>query len=131
MRRDYPVGVTAGPSGLALGPFVEASVAREFDQHPSDGTFVISAAPGTYLVALQTTVGELTYQGYSSREFGQQWFVEVKAGQVVELPFAITLAPKQRRSPGGAKRPGWWRARPLVSTRAYTYIRTAENICLI
>jgi hypothetical protein len=92
-----PKGDNVIPAGFALGPFVDATAPRDFDTEDSlfDGTFIAPAAPGTYFVAVQTQVGDTQYQGYSAREFGQQWWFEVKAGEVTEIPGEIEMKVKK------------------------------------
>ena len=92
-----PDGKNPTPGGFGIGPFVDATAPRDFytDNSLYDGTFFFPAPAGRYFVALQTSINNVTYQGYSSREFGTQWFIDIKAGEVVDLPYAITLAPQQ------------------------------------
>lgn len=91
-----PDGPNPIPAGFGLGPYVDAAAARDFDAKDAmfDGTMMIPAKPGSYFVAIQTDVGATKYQGYSAREFGKQWFVDVKAGKVADLAdVPIALSP--------------------------------------
>lgn len=92
-----PKGDDAIPGGFGIGPFVDATAPRDFDAQDSmfDGTFIAPAAPGTYFVAIQADIKGQAYQGYSAREFGQQWWFEVKAGEVTEIPGEIEMKVKK------------------------------------
>jgi hypothetical protein len=92
-----PDGKDPRPAGFGIGPFVPPTAARDFynDETLYDGTFVIAVPPGRYFIALQTSFGGKDYEGYSARELGLQRFVDVAAGEEVDLTDSpIELRPK-------------------------------------
>jgi hypothetical protein len=95
-----PSGANAIPAGFGLGPYIDAAGPRDFDTRDAlyDGTFIVPAPAGTYFLAIQVKQGDTTYQGYSSREFGKQWFFELEAGELLDLsaaPIGMTVLTQQ------------------------------------
>ncbi len=88
------------PGGFAIGPTVDTAAPRDFTTRAElfDGTAIIPADPGVYFVAVQATVDGKTWLGYLPREFGKQWFIEVKAGVMLDVsdaPIAMKQMPVQ------------------------------------
>lgn len=82
-----PDGENPIPAGFSIGPFVDTTEGREFMLRDElyDGTFMIPAAPGRWFVATQTTFEGKTWQGYLPNALGAQWFLDVKAGEVLDV----------------------------------------------
>jgi hypothetical protein len=82
-----PDGPNPLPGGFSIGPFVDSAASRDFmnDAALFDGTFVIPAAAGRYFVATQSDVDGVTWQGYLPNTVGAQWFLDVKAGELIDV----------------------------------------------
>ncbi|MBL8956112.1 MAG: hypothetical protein JNK82_35390 [Myxococcaceae bacterium] len=94
-----PDGAMPVPGGFGIGPYVDVAGPRDFPLRDDlfDGTTVLPAEPGVYFVAAQATVDGKTWQGYLPREFGKQWFIEVKAGQMLDVtdsPIVMSKLPE-------------------------------------
>ena len=82
-----PDGENPIPTGFGIGPFVDAAEGRDFMKRDElyDGTFLIPAVPGRWFVATQTTFEGKKWQGYLPNALGAQWFLDVKAGELLDV----------------------------------------------
>ena len=64
-----------------------------------DGTLVIPAKEGRWFVAVQASVDGKPWQGYLPREFGKQWFVEVKPGVLLDVSEVVIEMKPQPEQP--------------------------------